>query len=96
MSLTAGTRVKVVAPMSVPIDSTWDDDNQRTSRAVKRRLQQLFFKGDRRIHAAVQYVISETDRARLKRDNQVKIEVRDAAGSSIVITAPTDKLKAVA
>lgn len=92
--LSAGTRVKVHSPMSVPTDSTWDDDNQRTSTPVKKRLQQLFFKGDKRVHAEVVYVSSESVRAKLKSKDLVKVALRDPAGSSIVITAPTAHLKA--
>lgn len=92
--VSAGTRVKIHSPMAVPSESTWDDDNQRTSNSVKKRLQQLFFKGDRRVQAEVVYVASETVRARLKRNSLVKIQVRDPAGSCIVITAPTAHLKA--
>lgn len=91
-SMAAGTRVKVKKPGAVPVDSTWDDDGQRTSTPVKRRLQQLFFKGDKRVSASVVYVSSETLRARLKNRKQVKVELRDAAGASIVIVAPSENL----
>lgn len=92
--LSAGTRVKVIEPMSVPTDSAWDDDGQRTSTPVKKRLQQLFFKGDRRVQASIVYVASESVRAMLKRKNQFKVELRDPAGSSVVITAGTDVIRA--
>ena len=94
-NLTAGTRVRVQEPMSTPSDSVWDDDNQRTSNTVKRRLQDLFFKGDRRIQAAVVYITSETVRFRLNKANQVKVELRDPAGSAVTITANVSHLKAV-
>lgn len=92
--IAAGTRVKVISPGTVPVWSTWEDDAHRTSNSVKKRLQQLFFKGDRRIEARVHYVASETDRERLRRKEQVKVEIRDAAGSTIVITADPGNLKA--
>jgi hypothetical protein len=93
-AITAGTRVKVRAPMSVPNDSTWDDDKQRTSNSVKKRLQQLFFKGDRRIQAEVVYISSESVREKLKRKQQVKVSLRDPAGSAVVITASVNDLNA--
>ncbi len=91
--ISAGVRVKVKEPCAVPPWSTWDNDGHRTSNSVKRRLQQLFFKGDRRITAAVVYIASETERVRLKRANRVKVELRDPAGSSIIITACAKNLR---
>lgn len=91
----AGTRVKILNPGAVPQWSTWDDDGQRTSTPVKKRLQQLFFKGDRRISAEVIYIGSEGERDRLRSRGHVKIQLRDAAGSIIVITADTENLAAV-
>ena len=90
--MTAGTRVKVATPGPVPVTSVWDDDRQRSSPNVKRRLQALFFKGDRRITSQVVYVGSESMRERLKKKNQMKVELRDAAGSRIVITADVDNI----
>ncbi len=86
-ALAAGMRVKVRNPGGVPEWSKWDDDGQRTSNAVKRRLQQLFFRGDRRIAASVVYVSNESLRARLKARKQLKVELRDPAGARIVILA---------
>jgi len=91
--LTAGTRVKVAQPISVPASSVWENDHQRTSTPVKRRLQQLFFKGDRRISAETVYISSEDERLRLRGKGMVKVQLRDAAGCMIVITAPDDCLK---
>jgi hypothetical protein len=92
-SLAAGTRVKVTEPMAVPADSIWDRC-ERTSTSVKKRLQQLFFSGDRRVSGSVVYIVGETERARLKRKEHVKVELRDAGGSAIVITAPISALRA--
>lgn len=92
-SLSAGTRVKVIEPMSVPSESTWDRC-ERTSTSVKKRLQQMFFNADKRVSAAVVFIAGETERARMKRKELTKIELRDAAGSSIVITAPVNAVKA--
>lgn len=94
VSLAAGARVKVKTPGPVPEWSTWDDDRQRTSSSVKRRLQQLFFRGDRRIAASVVYIGSESIRDRLKAKQQVKVELRDAAGAAVVILADATNLMA--
>lgn len=93
-SLTAGTRVKVSRPGPVPQYSTCDDDGQRTSPAVKRRLQTLFFQGDKRVNASVVYVSSESVRDRLKAKGHVKVELRDPAGSRVVILAEVTSLVA--
>jgi len=91
--LAAGTRVKVAQPTDVPAWSTWEDDRQRTSTQVKKRLQQLFFRGDRRIAAEVLYVSSEDERDRLRRSGRVKVQLRDPAGCLIVITADAANLR---
>ncbi len=91
-SVAAGARVKVKAPGSVPEWSTWDDDHQRTSTSVKKRLQEMFFKGDKRIVGTVVYITSEAVRDRLKAKNQVKVELRDSAGASIIILADAANL----
>ncbi len=88
----AGSRVRVKTAGPVPEWSSWDDDGQRTSTPVKKRLQQLFFRGDKRIIAEVVYIGSESLRERLKSKNQIKVELRDPAGASIVITADAGNL----
>lgn len=90
----AGTKVRVVEPGPVPAYSKWEDDKQRTSTPVKRRLQELFFKGDRKIQAEVVYVSSESERDRLRLKGQVKVQLRDPAGSCIVITAESAAVRA--
>lgn len=91
---TAGTKVRVLSPTnSVPHWSTWDDDRQRTSTPVKRKLQSMFFAGDKRVHAAIVYISSESEREALKRKNMVKVELKDPAGSRIVITADMGNLE---
>lgn len=92
-SFSAGSRVRVIESGTVPHWSTWDDDKQRTSSSVKKRLQELFFKGDRKLQAQVVFIISEGERERLKRDGRVKVEIRDPAGASIVITADAANLR---
>lgn len=93
-SIAAGTRVKVRKPGDVPDWSAWDDDGQRVSSSVKRRLQQLFFRGDRRVSGTVVYIIKESEREKLRRNGWLKIEVRDSAGSSVVLTADPENLNA--
>ncbi len=90
--ISAGTRVKVTKPISVPQASTWDNDGGRCSTPVKKRLQQLFFKGDKRISGEVVYIGSEDVRTRLRAKGLLKVMIRDAAGSMITITAPAESL----
>ncbi|MFO0839804.1 MAG: hypothetical protein U1D55_14935 [Phycisphaerae bacterium] len=92
--IAAGAKVRVVNSGPVPKESYWDDDKQRTSTSVKRRLQSLFFQGDKRIRAEVVYIVSDSERNKLRSMEMVKLSVRDAAGSLIVITAPTANLQA--
>jgi len=94
--LTAGVKVKVKEPGTVPVWSEWDDDQQRTSTPVKKRLQQLFFQGDKRTVAHVVYIASETLRERLRAKGQVKVEVRSPSGASIVLLAEASNLVPVA
>jgi hypothetical protein len=91
----AGARVKVKQPMTVPEWSSWDDDHQRTSTSVKKKLQQQFFKADKRIVASVVYITSESVRERLKAKGHVKVEIRDPAGASVVILAEAASLVAM-
>ncbi|MEW6251657.1 MAG: hypothetical protein AB1716_13510 [Planctomycetota bacterium] len=91
-TLPAGARVRVRAPGPVPEWSTWDDDGQRSSTQVKKRLQQLFFRGDKRVRGEIVYVANESLRQRLKSKNQVKVQLRDPAGATIVILADATNL----
>ncbi len=91
-TINAGARVRVRKPGPVPEWSTWDDDGQRTSTPVKKRLQQLFFRGDKRVTAEVIYIGNESLRDRLKSKGQLKVELRDPAGASIVILAEATNL----
>ncbi len=88
----AGTRVRVREPGPVPHWSTWDNDNQRTSVPVKKRLQSAFFKGDRKIQAEVVYIGNESERDKLRTQGRVKVQLRDPAGSMIVVTVETANL----
>lgn len=93
-SISAGTRVKIRNPGEVPDWSMWDDDGQRVSNSVKRRLQQLFFRADRRVYGTVVYIIKESEREKLRRNGWVKVEVRDSAGSTVIFTADAENLNA--
>jgi len=88
----AGTKVRMSKPMEVPQWSIWDDDKGRVSTPVKRRLQTMFFKGDKRVSAEVMYIANETEREKLRRLGRVKIRVRDLSGASVIITAENAKL----
>lgn len=91
--LSSGTRVRVLSPGPVPLHSTWDDDGQRTSTPVKRRLQTLFFQGHQKVAAEVLHIASEAERDRLRAKGLCKVQLRDPAGSLIVITAPLENLR---
>ena len=55
-------------------------------------MQQLFFRTDARIGASIVYVASESLRDRLKVSQQVKVEVRAAAGSSVILLTDVTNL----
>lgn len=78
----------------VPVWSEWDDDGQRTSNVVKKRLQKLFFSADKRIQAEIVYVGNESERDKLRLHGRLKVSIRDSAGCAIVITAPVAELLA--
>lgn len=90
--VSAGTRVKIRDAGPVPAWSEWENDGGRTSTPVKKRLQKQFYSGDKRVSAEVIYVGNESERDKLRNLGRVKIELRDQAGSMLVITAPTDNL----
>lgn len=91
VSLAAGTRVRVKSPGPVPEWSVWDPC-QRTSNHVKRRIQDQFFKGDRRVQAEVVYIGNESLRDKLRKQERVKIELRDPAGVMVTILADAKNL----
>lgn len=90
--IAAGSKVRISEPMDVPHWSEWDDDHGRTSVPTKRRLQVQFFRGDRKLHAEVMYIANEGERLKLQRQGRVKVRIRDASGSTVVITADSTKL----
>jgi hypothetical protein len=90
--MAAGTKVKVISPSDVPDWSEWDDDRGRTSAAVKKRLQSKFFRGDNKVTAEVMYISRESERERLRRKGQIKVKIRDQAGTSLAITADAKNL----
>ena len=83
----SGTKVRIAESMDVPQWSTWDDDKGRTSGAVKKRLQQRFFRADRKLTAEIIYIATEEARERLRRKGQTKVRVRDQSGCAMVLTA---------
>ncbi|MBW7904130.1 MAG: hypothetical protein LC135_13680 [Phycisphaerae bacterium] len=90
--ISAGTRVRVREAGPVPTYSTWDDDGQRTSTPVKKRMQKAFFGGDRRIQAEVIYIGNESERERLRAKGLAKVQLRDSAGCMVVVTAEVASL----
>lgn len=92
-SLASGTRVRVKIPGPVPPWSEWDDDRGRTSGPVKRRMQEMFFRGDRKILAEIAWITSESERDELARKGRVKVKVKESAGTSLIITADRENLE---
>lgn len=92
--ISAGTKVRMKAPSDVPPWSQWDDDHQRTSTVVKKRLQKMFFLADKKIQAEVVYVGSESERDKLRNLGRLKVAVRDPAGSAVTFTAAVAELLA--
>ena len=91
--MASGTRVRIKNPGPVPVVSSWDDDGQRTSTPVKKRLQTMFFAGHKGVAAEVLYIGGEDERMRMKSKGLTKVQLKDAAGSMIVISAPVENLK---
>lgn len=93
--IAAGTKVSVVEPMAVPKWSECDDDKGRTSVPTKQRLQQLFFRGDKKVAAEVVYIANETERDTLRRLGRVKVRIRESSGSMVTCTAEAERLRKV-
>jgi hypothetical protein len=85
--LASGAKVKLIAPIEVPIWSEWDDDRGRVATHVKGVIRQRFFKGDRKVAAEVVYIPNETERTKLRKLGRTKIRLRMPSGESIVIVA---------
>lgn len=90
--VSAGTRVRIREGGPVPVWSEWDNDGGRTSTPVKKRLQKQFFAGDKKISAEVVYISNESERDKMRNLGRVKVQIRDSAGSMLVVTAPVDNL----
>lgn len=84
--MAVGTKVRVNEPMDVPEYSIWDDDHGRTSASLKKRLQGMFFQGNRKLAAEIVYVSKESERERLRRKGLIKVRLKDPAGSMLTIT----------
>jgi uncharacterized protein YhfF len=84
--LASGTRVRIRESMDVPQWSEWDDDKGRASAPTKRRLQQLFFKGSKKVTGEIVYVAKESERDKLRRIGRCKVRIRDSSGAAVVIT----------
>lgn len=90
--VSAGTRVRIRDAGPVPNWSEWECDGGRTSTPVKKRLQKMFFSADKKLSAEVVYISNESERDKLRNLGRVKVQIRDAAGSILVVTAPVDNL----
>jgi hypothetical protein len=91
--VSVGSRVSIRKPMDTPDWSTWDDDKGRTSAKVKKRLQAMFFQGNRKVQAEVMYVSKESERAKLRRKGLVKIRLKHPSGCMLSITADPTNLR---
>lgn len=91
--IAAGTKVTVAKAIDVPQWSEWDDDKGRTSIPTKRRLQQLFFRGDKKVTSEIVYIAKESERDQLRRQGRVKVRIRDSSGAAVVVTADAESLK---
>lgn len=91
--LSSGTAVRVRHAGPVPHWCECDDDRGRTSGPVKKRMQEMFFRGDRKIRAEIAWVTSESERDELARKGRVKIKVRESSGTTLTFTASTENLE---
>ena len=92
--LAVGTKVRVTEPMDVPEDSKLEDDHGRISPSLKKRMQTMFFKGDKKLTAEVVYISKESEREKLRRKGLIKVRIKDQAGCMLVLTADPSKLMA--
>jgi len=91
--MASGTQIRVRIPGPTPPWSSWEDDRGRTSGPVKRRLQEMFFRGDRKIRAEVAWVSSESERDELSRKGRLKVKLREASGTTLLVTAALDNIQ---
>jgi len=91
--LAAGVKIRVITPGEPPPWSEWEDDHGRTAPPVKKRMQQMFFRGDRKIAAEIVFIGSESERDELRRKGRVKVRLKEAAGTVLVITADAANLQ---
>jgi hypothetical protein len=92
-NLAAGTKVRVITPGEPPEWSEWEDDHGRLGPPVKKRMQQMFFRGDRKITAEIVFVGSESERDELRRKGRVKVRLKEASGAVLVITADATNIQ---
>ncbi len=88
----AGSKVKLIAPMEVPNWCTCDDDRGRVSNHVKQTIRERFFKADSKLNAEIVHVASETEREKLRKLGHTKVRVRMPSGDTITIAVELDKL----
>jgi hypothetical protein len=85
--LAVGAKVRVTEPIEVPEYSTWDDDKGRISASLKKRMREMFFRGDRKLQAEIVYISRESERELLRRKGLVKVRLRNQAGCMLTLTA---------
>lgn len=92
-ALVSGTPVKVITPGPPPPGVEWDDDKQRTSGPVKKRMVEMFFRGDKKLRSEVAWIVSESARDELKRKGLMKVKVRESSGTTLTFTVPAANLR---
>jgi len=92
-ALVSGTPCKVITPGPPPPGIEWDDDHQRTSSQLKKRMIENFFRGNKKMKAEIAWITSESVRDQLRRKGFMKVKVRESAGSMITFTAPAANLR---
>ncbi len=91
-AISAGMKVRLIAPMAVPVWCEFDDDRGRVSNHVKQIIRDRFFKADPKLTAEILHISKEGEREKLRKAGRTKVRVRMPSGDTIVITAEVDKL----
>lgn len=91
-TISPGTKVRLIAPMEVPLWCQWDDDRGRVSNHVKQTIRDRFFKCDNKLTAELIHVPNETQREKLRKLGRAKVRIRTPAGETIVIVVDIDKI----
>jgi hypothetical protein len=91
-AISAGMKVKLVAPMAVPTWCEFDDDRGRVSKHVKQAIRDRFFKADPKLTAEILHISREGEREKLRKAGRTKVRVRMSSGDTVVLTVEVEKL----